>query len=189
MHVLGTHLGLAVENAQLLLKIQRAAVLDPLTGAYNRGYFHDELEFFFKQPSPELLSLILLDINDLKIINDAYGHTSGDYVLREITQVFKKNVREKDVVSRYGGDEFAIILPGADTAEALQIVSRIEQAISNHIFTLNQQQIPVTISWGYITTKDNQCSSINDLINGADRRLYNMKKKKPKFSPPKGMEI
>lgn len=182
--ILGTHLALAVENAQLLLQIRRSASLDALTGAFNRGYFRDKLEDFFNQQNPEPLSLLMMDVNDLKIINDTYGHTAGDYILREITDVLKKNVRERDSVSRYGGDEFAIILPGADAEEALQIATRIEQATLNHSFVFGEEEIPVTLSWGYITTQDHEFNSINDLINGADRGLYKMKKQKTKLSPP-----
>jgi diguanylate cyclase (GGDEF)-like protein len=173
LKMLASHLGLAIENARQMIHLQNAAFTDPLTGAYNHRYFRNELECILDKQSDTLVSLIMLDLNDLKIINDTYGHTKGDYVLQQIATVLKQNVRGMDIVSRYGGDEFAVILPGADTEEALLVAQRVETAVAEHCFLENFQ---VTASWGAITTRGRDVVSVNSFIDMADAKLYNMKK-------------
>ena len=176
--MLGSHLGLAVENANLVLELHRAAILDPLTGAYNYRYFRHELENIVAGDKNNSVSLIMLDVNKFKDINDSYGHLAGDHVLRELAGVLQQNVRSCDSVTRNGGDEFALILPGTTTREAVQIMSRIEEAVAQHIFSYDGNEIKVTISWGAITSKCADIASLNRIIAQADKRLYNMKKAK-----------
>ncbi|HWI55470.1 MAG TPA: sensor domain-containing diguanylate cyclase [Desulfobacteria bacterium] len=179
--MLGSHLGLAVENANLMLELKKAAITDPLTGAYNYGYFRHELESVVDEKRGKPVSLIMIDINNFKSINDAFGHLAGDYLLKEVTSVLKNNVRAADTVARYGGDEFAVILPGASGQEALLIAERIELAVAGINFTFNQREFKATVSWGAITTIDRQVKSINRIIELADKKLYNMKKLKKSF--------
>lgn len=176
--MLGTHLGLAVENANLMLELKKAAILDPLTGAYNYRYFQSELKSVVDEKSGNPISLIMIDINNFKDINDTFGHLAGDKLLQDVTAVLKENVRGADTVARYGGDEFAVILPGTDTEIALQVAGRIEKAIASHIFKFEETEIRSTVSWGAITTVDKQVSSISNIIEMADKKLYNMKKQK-----------
>ncbi|HEX3015677.1 MAG TPA: sensor domain-containing diguanylate cyclase, partial [Desulfobacteria bacterium] len=177
--MLGNHLGLAIEYAQLLLRVQRSAWIDPLTAAFNRGYLYDQLAPMLMLDPPQLTSLIMLDVNDLKVINDTFGHTTGDYALKQIALILKNNVREIDIVSRYGGDEFAIILPGADASEAVRVAERIEQAVATYPFEDKLQAFRVSVSWGSVTTSCHNTASIDAFIDAADRKLYNMKRHKP----------
>ncbi len=174
--MLGSHLGLAVENANLMLELKKAAIMDPLTGAYNYGYFRNELETVIDEKKGNPISLIMIDINNFKSINDTYGHLAGDYLLKEVTKILKNNVRAADTVARYGGDEFAVILPGAGAEEALFIAERIELAVAGISFIFNKCEFKATVSWGAITTIDNKVRSINKMIDLADKKLYNMKK-------------
>lgn len=176
--MLGTHLGMAVENANLLLELKKAAIMDPLTGAYNYGYFRNELESVIEERKGIPVSLIMIDINSFKTINDTYGHLAGDYLLKEVTSVLKQSVRGADTVARYGGDEFAVILPGSTTEEALQVAKRIEQAVAGSCFVFEGKDIKATVSWGAITTLDSEVISVNRIIDMADKKLYNMKKLK-----------
>lgn len=176
--MLANHLGLAVENANLMFELKKAAIMDPLTGAYNYGYFRNELESVIEERKGIPVSLIMIDINNFKSINDNYGHLTGDYLLKAVTEVIKQSVRGADTVARYGGDEFAVILPGATTEEALQVAKRIEQAVAVSYFSFEGKDIKATVSWGAITTLDNEVKSINRIIDLADKRLYNMKKLK-----------
>lgn len=176
--MLGNHLGLAVENANLMLELKKAAIMDPLTGAYNYGYFRNELESVIEERKGIPVSLIMIDINNFKSINDNYGHLTGDYLLKEVTAVLKQSVRGADTVARYGGDEFAVILPGATTEEALQVARRIEKAVAERDFNFDGIDIKATVSWGAITTLDSEVKSINRIIDIADKKLYNMKKLK-----------
>lgn len=176
--MLGSHLGLAVENANLMLELKKAAILDPLTGAYNYGYFRNELESVVEVRQGRPVSLIMIDINDFKLINDTYGHLTGDYLLKEVTDVLKQNVRAADTVARYGGDEFAVILPGATTDEAVLIAERIEGAVAGCNFSYGYHEFKATVSWGAITTIDKEVKSINRIIDLADKKLYKMKKLK-----------
>ncbi|HWJ02421.1 MAG TPA: sensor domain-containing diguanylate cyclase [Verrucomicrobiae bacterium] len=177
--ILASHLGMAVENAHLMLRLKNAAATDPLTGAFNHGYFRDELDHLIKGHGDEMVSLIMMDVNDLKVINDTYGHTTGDQVLQEVALVLKQSVRGKDIVSRYGGDEFAIILPGADAEEAMGVAQRIQDTVASRIFSYNEG-LRVSVSWGTISTKCKDISCINSIIDAADGRLYNMKRIKDK---------
>lgn len=176
--MLGSHLGLAVENANLMLELKKAAIVDSLTGAYNYGFFRNELESIMGEKKGIPVSLIMIDINNFKLINDNYGHLAGDYLLREVTTVLKNNVRGADTVARYGGDEFAVILPGATAEEALQVAKRIELTVAGSCFNFEGNDLKVTVSWGAITTLDNEAESINGIIDTADKKLYNMKKLK-----------
>lgn len=178
--MLGSHLGLAVENARLVLELSKAAVVDPLTGAYNYRYFRHELENIIKGEDNKCISLVMLDINNFKQINDSYGHLAGDYVLRELAGMLQQNVRSCDTVTRNGGDEFALILPGATAKESIQVMKRIEEAVKEHVFRFDGNDISVTVSWGAITSKCLELDGLNRVIAQADKRLYNMKKARKK---------
>ncbi|KNZ69976.1 diguanylate cyclase and metal dependent phosphohydrolase [Thermincola ferriacetica] len=175
--MLGNHLGLAVEKASLIRSLEEAAILDPLTGAYNYRFFRSELECLVKDQADKPLSLIMLDLNCFKQVNDTYGHLAGDYILKEIASLFKRNVRNNDIVFRNGGDEFAIILPGADEEETKRIAARIEQAVAQHTFVYGRRHIKISVSWGAITTRCRSQNHINKIISIVDKRLYEMKRK------------
>ncbi len=135
---------------------------DKLTGIYNRLYFEEELiRLNTKRQFP--LSIIIGDINGLKLINDAYGHDKGDEVLKKIADLLKKNLRHEDILSRWGGDEFAIILPKTDKQDAIKIISRIKESCLDH----STSTMPLNISMGF-AVKKNSRKKINDIIKQAE---------------------
>ena len=142
---------------------------DSLTGLYNRAYFDEELKRLdTKRQLP--LSIIMADVNGLKLINDAFGHKKGDLALIKCAEIFKKSLRDEDIIARWGGDEFIILLPKTSEKEALSIIDRIEKESPK----LNGKEITISISMGS-STKTETDRSINEVILEAEDRMYQRK--------------
>ncbi|MEZ4633122.1 MAG: diguanylate cyclase [Deinococcales bacterium] len=149
---------------------------DELTGLYSRRYFNEQLEqaFHRKVRYGNALSLIMLDIDNFKSINDLHSHPFGDKVLVSIAEILKQNTRTVDIVARYGGEEFVIILPELDLAHAVMAAERLRKAISQHDWsTLLGNDFQVTISLGVASAEG--LSDYDRLIAIADHKLYQAK--------------
>ena len=123
---------------------------DPLTHAQNVRSFRDILhhEFNMAKRYEQPLSLLMLDIDHFKVVNDTHGHPSGDYVLKELAVILKQSVRESDVVARTGGEEFSVILPKGGAPEAAVFAERIRQHVRDRQFIVYGQNIHITASIG-----------------------------------------
>lgn len=145
------------------------AVRDGLTGLFNRRYFNEliNVEITRLKRSPGVLSLLMLDIDNFKNYNDTQGHQAGDELLKSAAKVFKNSVRAVDIVSRYGGEEFVIILPQADKKAAMIIAERLRVQVSLYL--------PTTISIG-ISSFPEDGTEPGQLVEKADSALYQAKK-------------
>ena len=166
------HAALALRNARLMAERERLAAIDGLTGLANRREFDQVLarEVSRSERSHEPLSLLVFDVDHFKRINDTRGHLGGDEVLRAIAVVLAGAVREMDVVSRYGGEEFAIILPRCDQHDAIRVVERITTATRK-----DPQLEGVTLSSGLATIPFNAHDG-HSLVAAADEALYESKR-------------
>ena len=173
----------ALENAILFESVQSAqnyfeemAIRDGLTGLYNHRHFYDRLEEEFSRASRYAapLSLVFFDIDDFKRINDLYGHTRGDQVLKKIGQLVRSVARESDIPARYGGDEFAIILPNTAGAGAFDLANRIQTVIQDCEFE-NLPGEQITVSSGVSTFANKNVQSFNDLVHLVDEGMYKSK--------------
>jgi diguanylate cyclase (GGDEF)-like protein len=176
--MLANQAGLAIENSQLFEKTVLRAHSDSLTGLWNHGYFQfllqEELEKAKATHTP--LSLIMLDIDDFKVYNDSLGHQTGDKILIELAAVLKNKSRKMDLVCRYGGEEFTIILPQTDKKEAFLLAERIRQDIEKHHF-IHEEILPLkklTMSLG-LTSFPEDGSSSSEIIAASDKALYQAK--------------
>ncbi len=170
------HLNKRVAEARNWEKLEKANRLDSLTGLNNRRYFDEiinkESERAERYHHPT--SLIMLDLDHFKKVNDNFGHQTGDRVLRTLGKILLEEVRQCDTPCRYGGEEFAIILPETELGKAIKIAERIRHAIEQeNIVTHNNIHLKITASLGIACTEENQ--SI-DLIEAADQALYHAKK-------------
>ena len=172
---LGQHVTLALDNAIRHEQVEKQARLDSLTGVYNHGYFLKVLAEQAEQSSKsdEPLSLIMLDIDYFKQYNDVFGHLVGDRVLNSLCTAIMSNIKHKDAVGRWGGEEFVISLPNANGSQALQIAKRIGETMKSlRVEDRNQNTVPIpTVSQG-IAVFPNEADEIYRLIDIADRRLY-----------------
>jgi diguanylate cyclase (GGDEF)-like protein len=154
-------------------EIYRLKTTDGLTGAYNKRYFEEDLERelfrFFRYKRP--LSLLMIDIDFFKKINDEYGHLAGDRVLTQLGQLVSKNVRREDTFCRYGGEEFAILMPEMEIHGAILLAERIRRLIDDTIFEFEGYELPVAISLG-AAEADMEMNSPEDFVRLADERLY-----------------
>ncbi len=163
-------------------KGERAASLgealhDALTGAHSRASLHDrlrqEVERARRYALP--LSLLVVDLDHFKSINDAFGHRQGDTVLKEITDVIKNNARKTDVVARYGGEEFVVLLPQTDKDGAFIQAERMRTAVKSYKHSGQDRCIKVTISLGVSTFPSPEITKADDLVGLADNALYKAK--------------
>ena len=160
-------------------KLREMALRDGLTGLYNHRYFQDNLdnELSRSKRYKNPFSLIMLDLDHFKRINDTYGHPVGDIVLKEVSKVIKEIIRESDTAARYGGEEFAIILPETELKGAAIVAERIRGAVELLDVDASGSNLTVTISIG-VTCYQNSMGSIekSEIIAAADSALYDSKK-------------
>ena len=161
---------------ELLYKVEYMAITDVLTGLYNRRRFHDVLlkEFERSKRYNTPFSVILLDIDLFKSVNDTYGHMMGDMVLKEMPEIIKKSIREIDTAARYGGEEFTVLLPNTRKEDALHVAERIRIATEKHVFP-DLQDRRITVSIGISGIPDQEIDSGDKLIQCADVALYKAK--------------
>ncbi len=143
------HIGLAIDNVVTHSKNYQRTVTDPLTGLYNRKYFKEflENEILRSKRYKHRVALLLINIDNFNTINETYGRLSGDTMLRGIARLFSKSIRETDVLCRYGGDEFAIVLvEDKEGVSGTPVPARILDNISRHEFATGESQEPIRVT-------------------------------------------
>jgi diguanylate cyclase (GGDEF)-like protein len=169
--------GLALDNALRLEKAEALSVTDDLTRLYNSRFMNLSLRRETKRAgrTGTALSLLFIDLDGFKAVNDTYGHLSGSRALVEAADVIRGCARESDVVARFGGDEFAVILPDTDCDGATMVAERIRDRIAAHSFlTSDQLNVRLTASVGIATLPD-VAASADELVQAADRAMYKVK--------------
>ena len=160
-----------------LVESEKKAVTDSLTGAYNRRYFLPRLKMEVSVSSKvgDKISLLMIDIDNFKKINDTYGHPAGDSVLKEISIKLREGLRKEDILGRYGGEEFIIFLPQITKSEAVKTAERLRWSIKRHPFYWEGESFNLTISLGVAVFPEDSEDYIR-LIEVADERLLKAKK-------------
>jgi len=176
VRMLGTianQIGMAIDNAQLYEHALELAFTDGLTGLYNRRYLMDQIEreFIRAQRIKALLSLIMIDLDGLKGINDRFGHHVGDSFLKEVARIVKANTRASDVAARWGGDEFMLLAPGTDSKGADKIAERIRAQVEHFKIKLEGEEAGITVSAGIVSYPTN-ASVVPELVKKADEAMY-----------------
>lgn len=158
-------------------KLAELANHDALTGVHNRHYFNQELEKeIAKSRRYKIdLSLFIVDIDHFKQVNDTYGHPIGDQVLKSLAMICKDVLRDVDIVVRFGGEEFIVILPSTNLGGAVYTAERIRKAIEGHDFSFDDVSLKCTVSVG-VASHENKDWNDKDLIKAADIALYEAKK-------------
>lgn len=162
-------------------KLDNLANIDGLTGVYNHRFFQNVLEQESKRAARNnsSLSLLLVDIDHFKKVNDSYGHQVGDFILTQFCKTLQDHIRQYDILARYGGEEFVIILPETSAADALVVGEKLRAIIESAVFDDNREKYQITASFGLATgtpaTDENFTKSI--LISAADQALYEAKEK------------
>ncbi|MHB1012387.1 MAG: sensor domain-containing diguanylate cyclase [Desulfobacteria bacterium] len=181
MRVLATYLAIAIENARMFEFVKSLAEKDSLTLLYNHGAFHEKLAIELERANRYLrpMAVIILDLDHFKEVNDRYGHTTGDRVLALVAGALGAHLRKTDIAARYGGDEFAVILPETDLSSAAAIAERIAEGISNvRLDTGGESVISFTASVGYASCGPDTPER-GEILNIADRLMYDSKRRGP----------
>jgi len=170
--LLATAAGLALENRRLARDLQKLAVTDDLTQVYNYRYLKTSLRRELKRAARfrQTLSVVMIDVDNLKSYNDVNGHLRGSFLLKELAQLCLEQVRSFDVLAKYGGDEFTIILPQTDRTGARIVAERVRNAVASHAFAL----VPkgrITVSLGVAGFPEDGADSVT-LLRAADHALY-----------------
>ena len=169
LQTVADHAAMAINKAQLW----EMAVTDSLTGLYVRRFFKVKLEEELRRAIryKHNFSIMMIDIDRFKDVNDTYGHPQGDRILEKIAMLLKKYTRDTDLIARYGGEEFVVYLPETSSYEALGVAERIREGIERHSF---ENAFPLTVSVG-LASFPKHCNQIDGLIKKADSALYHAK--------------
>jgi len=181
MRVLASYLAIAIENAEMFGLVKSLAEKDSLTLLYNHGSFHEKLAIELERANRYVrpMAVIILDLDHFKEINDRYGHMTGDRVLALVAGVLGAHLRKTDIAARYGGDEFAVILPETDLSSAAVIAERIAEGISNVRLDIGGGSvISFTASIGYASCA-HDAPGRGEILNTADRLMYDSKRRGP----------
>jgi len=178
-HYLAGQAAVSIENVDLHRTVERQAVTDELTGLSNRRKFEETMQAEversrrFGQP----VGLVMLDIDDFKLVNDTYGHTQGDVVLRHVARILRNSSREVDEPARYGGEELAVVLPGTDLEGAYYVAERVRTEIEALELPLDEGPgtLRITASFG-VATLPGSAFDMGSLVEAADDALYRAKR-------------
>jgi two-component system cell cycle response regulator len=170
-------IAVALHNSLNHEDLQRVAALDQLTGIYNRRFGMRRLteEFGRSVRSGDPMGLLMFDLDHFKEVNDTYGHLVGDQVLRTVVGAARAVLREGDVLIRYGGEEFLVVMPGAGRSDLTKMAERVRRAISESEISEAGQRVLVTVSIGGAGLPDTKAANPNDLIGVVDQALYTAK--------------
>jgi diguanylate cyclase (GGDEF)-like protein len=170
-------LALALNNALSHDRLQRLAALDPLTGIYNRRFGMGRLveEFGRAVRTDTPLGVVMFDIDHFKSVNDVYGHRVGDRVLAAVAKAAKQVIREGDVLTRYGGEEFLVVLPGASADDSAALGERIRRIVSETKVGVDGRTLSVTVSVGVTSHPRDHVDRPEELVEHADAALYRAK--------------
>jgi two-component system, cell cycle response regulator len=177
MEMIRTSFAMALNNTLTHCRLRLLASLDPLTGIYNRGFGLNRLREEFKRSlrSGAPLGVLMFDIDHFKSINDTFGHLVGDRVIKRITGTVRTILREGDIMIRYGGEEFLLVLPAAAGSDLLKIGERIRRGIETLIISEADISINITISLGGVSWPEMDVQSEEELVRHADEALYKAK--------------
>ncbi len=179
---LALKVSICLSNVMAHEKLKFLAYHDPLTKLLNRRVMENVLKREFERTKRfnHVLSVIFIDLDNFKIINDEYGHEAGDKVLKFIADKMVELSRENEIIARFAGDEFVIILPETDIKKANQYMERITEFLNSNPLKINRTDIFVSLSYGISSTKDKSLNNHSDLLKEADNLLYAVKKEKKK---------
>lgn len=168
---------LTIENARLFAKVEEMAIRDTLTGLYNRRYFHQILDYELNRAKRyhQSLSLVFIDLDHFKEINDQFGHSVGDQFLKQIAQKLSSLFRTTDLVARYAGDEFVAVLPATAADGAMILAKRIQEALGNYQIMVRGRTLQVSVSIGVDTYESSEGIGGVTLIDRADKAMYEAK--------------
>jgi two-component system, cell cycle response regulator len=158
-------------------RLRRLSITDGLTELFNHRHMHELLheEFERTKRSNEPLAVLMLDLDRFKAVNDNYGHPTGDVILYETARILRESAREIDMVGRYGGEEFIVILPGTDEEAAALFAERVRTAVAEHVFRDEANEVRMTVSGGVASYPGEGVGHPDMLIKRADEALYNSK--------------
>lgn len=176
LQIFADQAGIAIENARMFETMEKMAIVDMLTGLYNRHHFYilaeREMERYKRYLKP--FSVIMMDLDHFKLINDRYGHQAGDYVLQEMARIITTEMRKMDIIGRLGGEEFAILLPETGLDQAILAADRLRKRLDDTSFVTEDHAIHITASMG-VAEMTADIENIQMLLSRADRLLYQAK--------------
>ncbi|HIE65795.1 MAG: diguanylate cyclase [Nitrospira sp.] len=173
LKIMCNYVSISINEAKTHAKMERLSVTDELTGLLNFRGFQDRLLEMFDRVNrhPEPCSLLMIDIDHFKKVNDTFGHPAGDAVIRKVSNILTKLVRKVDIVARYGGEEFVVLLVNTDTMRALRMAERIRKAVESTPALWKGQKMTMTVSIG-VSGQPEDATRQEDLVSSADRALY-----------------
>ncbi|HEY7535859.1 MAG TPA: diguanylate cyclase [Thermodesulfobacteriota bacterium] len=177
IEIMSKEAGNCISNSLTYHRVKELSIRDSLTGLYNHKYFKQRLaqEIARADRFPENLSLVLLDVDNFKQLNDTYGHQAGDFILLFLAELISGSVRHIDLIARYGGDEFAILLLHTNEKGSKVLGEKIKNKVEESALTFEGTELSVTVTIGIATSNEN-APSMDVLIANADRALYEAKR-------------
>ena len=172
VELLGQLVGASIGNIKMFERIQHQAKTDGLTGLVNHRTFYEvlERELWRSRRYGGHISLIMVDVDNLKTINDSFGHKAGDKVIREVSRRIRESIRQIDTAARYGGDEFAIILPNTSLSDAVVVAERMVSVVGGSPVVWRKDDIPISISVGL--GQYDADDTPDDITSRSDKALY-----------------
>lgn len=173
---IASHFASILKNSLAHEKIKELATKDSLTSLFNRRVFDEILSVELNRKELMPVSLLLVDLDDFKKINDTFGHQAGDQVLAAVGKILREGCRGSDMVARYGGEEFAVMLPSTTSTAASEIARRLRVRIADTVFVFEGKSVKLTASMGIAQSSGGIIDAMSQLISRADQALYRAKK-------------